>query len=232
MAGEGRAVTDHRAAYDDGQLPWLQAVEDEDEPRGVSARKMLAALGVVLLAGLLVAATFFWLGRRDTAGNGPPELIHAPPGPYKVKPPTAGGLNIAGESETAFETSAGQDKDAQLDLTKIPESPVAKPPPKEVPKPGFSAEVKAPGKAEAAPEPKPIGPAGSVIQLGAFANQAQAERAWSALSARFPSVAAMNKLVIPFSGGIRLRAAGQSPAEAKQACQTLKAAGENCFVAQ
>jgi hypothetical protein len=232
MEGEGRAVTDHRAAYDDGQLPWLQAVEDEDEPRGVSARKMLAALGVVLLAGLLVAATFFWLGRRDTAGNGPPELIHAPPGPYKVKPPTAGGLNIAGESETAFETSAGQDKDAKLDLTKIPEAPVAKPPPKEVPKPGFSAEVRAPAKAEAAPEPKPIGPAGSVIQLGAFANQAQAERAWSALSARFPSVAAMNKLVIPFSGGIRLRAAAQSPAEAKQACQTLKAAGENCFVAQ
>ena len=82
------------------------------------------------------------------------------------------------------------------------------------------------------PEPKPVGPAGSVIQLGAFANQAQAERAWSALSARFPSIAAMNKLVVPFSGGIRLRAAAPSPAEAKQACQTLKAAGENCFVAQ
>ena len=37
------------SSYDDGQLPWLQAVEDEDEPRGVSARKMLAALLVVLL---------------------------------------------------------------------------------------------------------------------------------------------------------------------------------------
>ena len=61
----------------DEQLPWLQAVEDEDEPRGLSARKMLAALAVVLLAGLLVAATFFWLGRRDTVVNGPPELIKA-----------------------------------------------------------------------------------------------------------------------------------------------------------
>jgi hypothetical protein len=230
MEGEGRAVTDHRAAYDDGQLPWLQAVEDEDEPRGVSARKMLAALGVVLLAGLLVAATFFWLGRRDTV-NGPAELIHAPPGPYKVKPPTAGGLDIAGESETAFETSAGQDKDAQLDLSKVPETPVSKSP-KEEPKPGFSADVKATAKPAPAEESKPAGPAGSVIQLGAFANQAQAERAWSALSARFPPIAAMNKLVIPFTGGIRLRAAAPSPAEAKQACQTLKAAGENCFVAQ
>ena len=230
MEGEGRAVTDHRAAYDDGQLPWLQAVEDEDEPRGVSARKMLAALAVVLFAGLIVAATFFWLGRRDTAVSGPPELIHAPAGPYKVKPPTAGGLDIAGESETAFETSAGEDKDAKLDLSKVPETPVAKPP-KEQPKTVASEETKPPAVKEA-PEPKPAGPAGSVIQLGAFANQAQAERAWSALSARFPSIAAMNKLIVPFSGGIRLRAAAPSPAEAKQACQTLKAAGENCFVAQ
>ena len=44
---------------------------------------MLAALGVVLLAALIVAATFFWLGRRDAAVNGPPELIEAPPGPTR-----------------------------------------------------------------------------------------------------------------------------------------------------
>ena len=71
-----------------------------------------------------------------------------------------------------------------------------------------------------------------MIQLGAFQNQAQAERAWSALSARFPALAAMTKLIVPFSGGIRLRAGAASPAEAKQACQALKAAGENCFLAQ
>jgi len=110
-------VTDTRP-YDE-QLPWLQPVDDEDEPRGISARKMLAALTVVLLAAAIVAGTFFWLGRRDTAVSGPPELIHAPPGPYKVKPPTAGGLDISGESETAFETSAGEDNNAQLDTSKL-----------------------------------------------------------------------------------------------------------------
>jgi hypothetical protein len=235
VEGEGRAVTDNRSAYDDGQLPWLQAVEDEDEPRGLSARKMLAALGVVLLAALLVGATFFWLGRRDTAVTGPPELIQAPPGPYKVKPPNPGGLDVAGESETAFETSAGEDKDAELDLSKVPEQPVAKPP-KDVPatpQPGFSMETKTVAKPVPAPEPQPPTVAhGSVIQLGAFANQAQAERAWTALSSRFPAIGNMGKLVVPFTGGIRLRATAASPAEAKQACQTLKAAGENCFVAQ
>jgi hypothetical protein len=232
-------LTDNRSAYDDGQLPWLQPVEDEDEPRGLSARKMLAALGVVLLAVLLVAATFFWLGRRDHAVNGPPELIQAPPGPYKIKPSDPGGLDIKGESETAFETSAGEDKDAQLDLSKVPEAPVAKPPKAEppaapAPQPGFSATPKTPPKAEPAPEPAPPPTVahGSIIQLGAFANQAQAERAWTALSSRFPSIGGMGKLIVPFSGGIRLRATAASPVEAKQACATLRAAGENCFVAQ
>jgi sporulation related protein len=223
-------VTDQRTEYDE-QLPWLQAVEDEDEPRGVSARKMLAALLMVLLAAALVGATFFWLGRRDAEVNGPPELIRADPGPYKVKPPNPGGLDVAGETQTAFETSAGEDKDAQLDLNALPEESVAKakesvePAPKRVP----PNETKEPVQQ---PEPKPIGATGSVIQIGAFANQAQAERAWAALSARFPKIAAMSKMIVPFSGGIRLRAGAASPAEAKQACQMLRTAGENCFVAQ
>ena len=226
MESESRTVTDQRAPYDDGQLPWLQAVEDEDEPRGVSARKMLAALLVVLLAGALVAGTFFWLGRQEAQVNGPPELIRAEPGPYKVRPPNPGGLDVAGESETAFETSAGEDKDAQLDLSKMPEQPPA--PPKAEPKAAPPAKAEEPASAP----PKATGGTGSVIQLGAFQNRAQAERAWTALTARFPSVAAMNKMIVPFPGGIRLRAGAGSPAEARQACQALKAAGENCFVAQ
>jgi hypothetical protein len=220
-------MSDERAFEE--PLPWLTPVEDEDEPRGISATRMVAALLVVLLAGLIVAGTFFWLGRRDTVVNGAPEFIQAPPGPYKVKPPTAGGLDISGESETAFETSAGEDKDSQLDLNKLPETPIAKPA-KEQPKTIPSNEIKTPVKQ--APEPKPTGAPGTVVQLGAFANQAQAERAWTALAARFPSVAALNKLIVPFPGGIRLRGGADSPAAAKQVCQTLKAAGENCFVAQ
>ena len=142
-------MTDDRS-YDE-PLPWLQAVEDEDEPRGLSARRMFAALVVVLFAGLIVAGAFFWLGRRDTAVGGAPELIQAPPGPYKVKPPDPGGLDIRGESETAFETSAGEDQDSKLDLGKLAEVPVAKPAkaePKVVP-----AEEKAPAASEQSPNP-------------------------------------------------------------------------------
>ena len=218
-------------------LPWLAPVEDEDEPRGISARRMLVALIVVLLAAVIIAGTFFWIGHRETTASGPPQLIKAPPGPYKVKPPAPGGLDISGESQTAFETSAGEDKDSRLDLDKLPETPIAKQPksePEPPPEAVAKTETKTTPAEESKPEvvAKPMGGTGSVVQLGAFANQAQAERAWTALSTRFPSVAALNKMILPFSGGIRLRAGAASPADAKQVCQTLKAAGENCFVAQ
>jgi len=221
-------VNDSRPFED--QLPWLQPVDDEDEPRGLSARKMLAAALVVVMAALIIAATFFLLGRRETPVAGPPELIHAPPGPYKVKPPNPGGLDISAESQTAFETSAGEDRDAQLDPSKLPNAGAVKPP--EAPKPGATAESAKPATPAPEPAPKVTGGTGSVIQLGAFANKAQAERAWTALSARFPSVAALNKMIVPFDHGIRLRAGAGSAADAKQVCDTLKAAGENCFVAQ
>ena len=223
-------MTDSRSGYEDGQLPWLEAVDDEDGPRGVSARKMLGALLVVLLAATIVAGTFFWLGRQDPVGIGAPELIRAEPGPYKVKPSDPGGLDVAGESGTAFETSAGQDSDAQLDLNALPEQPVVRPP-REEPKRLPPNETKEPVEDDPEPTPAPSGGSGSVIQLGAYKNAAQAQRAWDALSARFPSLSGLNKIVVPFSGGYRLRAGAASPAEARQMCQALRVAGENCFVA-
>jgi hypothetical protein len=226
---------DFRSSYDDSELPWLEAVDDEDGPRGFSSRKMLAALLVVFAAIAIIAATFFYLGRKDPAGIGAPELIHADPGPYKVKPTDPGGLDVAGESETAFQTSAGEDSDAQLDLNALPEEAVARPPKPEPPAPPKRIppnEAKVPVIEKPAPTPAPpTGGSGSVIQLGAYKNAAQAERAWTALSTRFSSVKAMTKLVVPFAGGYRLRAGAASSAEAKQACQALKVAGENCFVA-
>ena len=222
-------MNDQRLHPDD-QLPWLQGVEDEQEPRGVSGRRMFGFLMLVLVAAALVGAMFFWLGRMNTAGEGPPELIPAPPGPYKVRPTDPGGLDVSGESRTAFETSAGEDRDSRLNLDAMPEAPVAKP--KEEPRSLPGNETREPLPPEGTPRPVSGGASGSVIQLGAFQNQAQAERAWSALAARFPGIAAMNKLIVPFSGGIRLRASAASPADAKAACQALRAAGENCFVAQ
>jgi len=223
-------------AYDEQGLPWLEAVDDEDGPRGVSARKMFAALLFVLLAVGIVAATLFWIGRRDAASNvgGAPELIRAEPGPYKVKPGNPGGLDVAGDSGTAFATSAGEDKDAEIDLGAVAEEPIARPkaepppPPKTLP----GNETKEPVAPEAPAPPQSAGGAGSTIQLGFFDNPAQAEKAWISLSSRFSAVGAMTKVVVPYQKGFRLRANASSPDDARKACQILKVAGENCFVAR
>lgn len=221
-------MADGRTAYDE-QLPWLQAVDDEDGPRGVSARKMLTLLLIVLAGAAIVSGTFFWLGQRDAVVSGGPELIKAEPGPYKVQPTDPGGLDVAGESETAFQTSAGEDHDAQLDIGKL-KDPAAKEAAAKPAEPAVTT-PEPPKPVEAAkPEPVAAGAAGSVVQLGAFKNAAQAERAWAALSARFPAVAGLNKMIVPFPGGIRLRAGAGSPDEAKQACSAVAAGGENCFV--
>ena len=217
-------MIDGRAA--DNDLPWLEEVEDEDGPRGVSAARMLGALLVVLLVAAVVAGAFFWLGRQDpVATGGGPELIRAPEGPYKVKPEDPGGLDVAGESETAFETSAGQDVDSQLDTSRLPQqpAPTAEPAPAETPAPEQ-------------PKPAPSGASGSVVQLGAYKNTAQAERAWGALTARFPNLSGLSKIVVPYtaggSSGFRLRAGASSAAEAQQVCRSLEAAGESCFIAR
>jgi len=224
-------MSDLRSGYDEDSLPWLQEVEDEDAPRGISARAMLAGLLVVALIAAAVAGAFYWLGSRGGGVAGEPELIRAPDTPYKVKPDNPGGLDIAGESQTTFETSAGQDVDSKLNLGATGREDVTTVAPKEEPKPADQPAATPAPKPEP-PKAVPSGAAGSVIQLGAFANHAQAERAWTALSSRFSSVAGLNKMIVPFSGGIRLRAAASSPAEAQQVCNALKAAGEACFVAR
>lgn len=228
-------MTDNRHSYDE-QLPWLEAVDDEDGAPGVSARKMLAALSVVVLAALLVAGTFYWLGQREGEVSGTPELIRAEPGPYKVRPDDPGGLDIAGASETAYETSAGKDPDAKLDLSALPEEPIVRPEPKppQAATPAEKPDAQPESRPQPAAEPErqaPTGGSGSVIQLGAYSNAAQAQRGWDALSSRFSVLSGTNKLIIPYSGGYRLRAGASSPEEARRICQLLKVAGESCFVA-
>ena len=224
-------MSDGRTLDDQG-LPWLEAVDDEDGPRGVSAKKMFAALLMVAVAAGIVAGTFFWLGRREAVVSGAPELIAAAPGPYKVRPDNPGGLDVAGESETAYSTSAGEDPDAALDMNNLPEG--VEPPAPEPAVPVEPAPKKLPPNETKVPAPDdPAAAAGPTVQLGAYASTIKAETAWGMLSGRFPEVAALNKSVVSatVNGKVihRLRAVGSSE-QIRVACAALKAAGESCLV--
>ena len=221
--------------YDDQSLPWLEAVENEDGPRAISARKMLVALLLVLLAGAIVAGTMFWLGRQDPAVAGAPQLIRAEPGPYKVKPTDPGGLDVAGESETAYSTSAGEDPDAALDVRKLP--PEMTQPPVGARRAGTAARRKfrptRPRNRHRMSRRRRLRTSGPTIQLGAYASTIKADTAWKLLSGRFPEVAALQKSVVTATVGgksiVRLRAVGSSE-QTRAACAALKAAGESCLV--
>ena len=222
-------------AYDGDALPWLEAVENEDGSRAISARKMLMALLLVLLAAAVVAGTMFWIGRQDPAPGGAPQLIKAEPGPYKVRPTNPGGLDVAGDSETAFSTSAGEDPDAALDVKKLPQEmtplPVETTQPAAQPKNVPPKEEKEPARDNAAAT-APATSSGPTIQLGAYASTVKADTAWKMLSTRFPEVAALNKVVVTATVGgkavHRLRASGSAD-QTKAACSALKAAGESCL---
>ncbi len=224
-------MNDRATSGDMEALPWLEAVDDEDQPRGVSARKMLGALLMVGIAVAIIAGTLFYLGRQS-GGAGPPELIRAEAGPYKIKPTDPGGLDVAGDSGTAFATGAGEDQDSKLDVGKMAE------PAPPLPVPGEEKKVVAPPpppKLEPVPvviTPTPAvpGAAGPSVQLGAYGSTAKAETAWRMLSSRFPAVAEMSKQIVPYSGGYRLRAGAGSTEQAKTACAAVTAGGENCFV--
>jgi cell division septation protein DedD len=217
-------------AYDDQSLPWLEAVENEEGPRAISARKMFVALVLVLLAGAIVAGAMFWLGRQNPAVGGAPELIRVEPGPYKVKPTDPGGLDVAGDSETAYSTSAGEDPDSALDMRKLPQEMT--PLPVETAKPATPPKPKEPPKPAAVEPVAPATSSGPTIQLGAYASTIKADTAWKLLSGRFPEVAALNKMVMTATVGgksvYRLRASGSSE-QTRAACSALKSAGESCL---
>jgi uncharacterized membrane protein len=229
-------MSDLRSGYDEDSLPWLQEVEDEDGPRGISARAMLVGLIAVLVVAAAIAGAFFWLGRSAEAPGGQVELIRAPSTPYKVKSDDPGGLDIAGDSQTTFETSAGQDVDSRLNLGATGREDVTTQAPPPQSDKGADGQP-APKQEEAAPPPEPAPPAkpsgapGTVVQLGAFSNTAQA-----VLSTRFGVLSGLTKIVVPYSAngssGYRLRAAASSPDTARAACQAIQAGGESCFIAR
>lgn len=207
---------------DEDRLPWLEAVEEEDEREGPSLAKLIGAILIGLVAIGLIVGGLFWLGNRGREG-GDGELIAAEEGDYKVRPEDRGGMNVTGTDNTSQAASKGDAPAGRIDTGAVPETPVARPPRRPQP-------PAAPPRP--APQPRPAPPpaaAGPTIQLGAFSSQAAATRAWNALAGRFRYLAPLSHSVVPVQSGgrtlYRLRASG---ADAASVCRRLRVAGEAC----
>lgn len=218
-------MTDARAEGpgDEDRLPWLEAVEEDEDQNGPPVAKLIGAILIGLIAIAVIVGGLFWLGNRNrTDGNG--EIIAAPEGDYKVRPEEPGGMNVTGEGGTAAAASAGAEPKGQINTNAVAEAPIARQPATQPP----AARPQAPAATRPAPAPAA---AGATIQLGAFSTSAGANSAWRALSARFRYLGPLGHSVVPVQSGgrtlYRLRASGP---DAANICRRLQVAGEDCAV--
>jgi cell division septation protein DedD len=244
------------------RLPWLQPVEPEEDYDGPErpAGRGLLWLGVALVLVAGVALGALWLTHRRQTSADVGTVIHAPPGPYKIKAPVNAQDN---DGVDAARAGTGTDIDSPLDLAAVPEEPIAHgraaapaqarsqpaaapitagapaPAPKAVAPPAPAA-PKAPPAPSTPPmasapnsPPSPGSSGGDVVQLGAFSTEAKAKTAWKTLSARFSYLAPMTPVVSPVesSGATLYRLRASGGGPAARICAQLRVAGETCAVA-
>jgi hypothetical protein len=228
---------DDPALDNDDRLPWLEAVEEEGGEAGPSPLKLIVAVLIGLAAIGGIVGGIFWMGNRDAAETGAPEVIAAAEGPYKVKPDSPGGMTVEGQGETAFDAAQGGTPNASIDTGAVAEAPVTAQPKGQAQAPAEKEpllKAPAPSNSPAAKAETPAAPApaagGATIQLGAFPSGAAAEKAWKALSGRFAYLAPLSHSVVQANVNgktyYRLRASGP---DAAGICGRLKVAGEQCL---
>ena len=234
---------------EEDRLPWLEAVDNDDEAEGISSSKLIGFVVAALIALGVVVGGVWWLRGQQQGPNGDGTLIAAQEGDYKVKPDEVGGMKVEGQGDAAFAASEGAEANGKVDLGAQPEAPVAGTKVTEVPvaKPSIPATssataavgqggklvAKPPVVVAQAPVTTPAATAGTgLVQLGAYGSAASANQAWAALSLRYAFLAKMPKSVAAVSVGgsnlYRLRA--QAGAQATDTCAKLKAGGANCMV--
>lgn len=241
MTDVGRDSLDLR---DEDRLPWLEAVDEEDQEGTISPLRLVAYVLAGLLALAIVIGGIYWFQNREVATDGEGELIAAPEGDYKARPDEPGGMAVEGRGDAAFATSDGASPSGTIDLNAVPETPVtrqpaAAPEPAPAPRAADSATVDVPesGGSLAAPGSSdrmtPAG-GGTVIQLGAYDSDAVARAAWGRHSSRFAFLSELEETVAAATVGgrtyYRLRVATGSNAQAKNFCGRLRVAGEDCLI--
>lgn len=208
---------------DEDRLPWLEAVESDDDEGSVSSGKLIGFLLAGLIALGLVVGGVWWLRSQGPAPEGDGTLIAAQTGDYKVKPDAPGGMKVEGQGDSTFATSEGVEANGKVDVSAQPEAPVATQKPAATAKPAMIAKPTVttpmpPSGGKLAPPAIP----GTLIQLGAYNSEATANEAWNALVRKTPALGKLPKSVVVASVGgktyYRLRANAGSPANAAAMC--------------
>lgn len=225
---------------DEDRLPWLEAVEEDDDIDRVSTGRLVAFVGAALLALGLIVGGVWWLQSQKPGPEGDGTLIAAAEGDYKVKPSAPGGMKVEGQGDATFAASEGAEASGKVDANAASETPVSIPKPATKPapepvvaaKPVVTAAVPASGGVLKAPTPKAVaqGAPGTVIQLGAYESDSVANAAWTRLVSADAELAKLPKTVVVANVGgktyHRLRANAGTAANASAICARVG----NCIV--
>lgn len=238
------------------RLPWLEPIEDMEESDSSIGRLIGLVLTGLVGIGVVVGGLWWW---QNNGGRPRGELIAAPEGDYRLPPP-AEPKRFDGDGNVAVAAAEGVETPGQVDPNQLPEAPV--PPavaggqpatptvvtpasrPATLPQPKgvvASAPIAAARPTTAAVTPRTSAPAsapaasgGGTVQLGAFASEATAARAWDELKGRFAWLGPVNRSIV--AGEVngrtvyRLRASAGSASAARDLCGRLRIAGEDCLI--
>ena len=231
---------------DEDRLPWLEPYREAKKPGKPLPRRgygrpiaVGAGIGLLLAAG----AGGYWLGQRDEepAQSRPSATVALPP----AKPAPVQVAEAPPASEPAIAEPAPAEP-AKAETPK-PAKKAAKrksPPRKKIRSADIQNSrykaIRAAQERRSASRPWPKmpspGPAGQVIQLGAFTTATRANNAYGMRIARYPALARMPKVVVPVitkpDGRVLyvLRLGTTSRQQSKIVCRNLRASGDHCLV--
>ena len=236
---------------DSERLPWLepyrQPIEAQRRKAARSHGPLLAyAFGLLLLSAVGIGG--YWLGQRGSVANQPrPEVQVAqrnpPPEPFP-KIATAGteAASPATEPEAAPPASAAEaskpSAKAHAPVRKA-HRPAAKKKIRHANTKRTQYDRVLAKQREAAktwPKMPSPGPAGQVIQLGAFSNRTRAQNAYRQRLARYPVLSGMPQVIVPVITQPRgdvlyvLRLGTQSREQSNVVCRNLRTSGDHCLV--
>lgn len=229
---------------DGERLPWLEPYREAiAEKRRVARRSHGGLIAVAgLFAVLMAAMGGYWLGQRgvgsapawDGQSKQPAIVAPAPP----AEPMAVNEFEAVAEPELAPEPAARSEPPG-----KVAERAAPKPPRKVKSRPSAArrpqqdrVSAKQREAARTWPKMPSPGPAGQVIQLGAFSTRIRAEAAYRQRVARYPLLAGMPQVVVPIVTQPRgevlyvLRLGTSSRQQSQIVCRNLQQSGDHCLV--
>ena len=246
---------------DGERLPWLEPfkepadklAEARKRPAPAKPRRRTAwwpIAGVALLAA--VGGGGYWLGQQRGGDPAPAPaadrpVVSRPPSPPPVEPlaqkpaeePAATAVAEAPITEPAAKPEARPQKpERRAERAKPRPTPrKAKLRSPDTSRPSYDRVVaKQREAARTWPKMPSPGPAGQVIQLGAFSTRARARAAYRQRVARYPLLAGMPQVVVPVITKPRgqvlyvLRLGTQSRQQSHIVCRNLRRSGDHCLV--